>query len=259
VLTLMVFFAIYLQLTPLSHSPDTRAGLFYQTLSHIHLAWLFGVVFIYALLALAMGVVNFWNDIGEPLRTLGNSASLWQAIKDAGSLRYLDGAGEGCYVNDTAGQDHRRLFHHCTFYGFMLCFASTSVATLYHSFGYEAPYAVFSLPVVLGTAGGIGLIIGPLGLIWQKSVILPELKNESARGLDYSFLIMLLLVGVSGLLLLALRDTPVLHLLLAAHLGFVWSFFLLMPYSKMVHGLYRFTALVRYAAEMQRAKLRPSE
>ena len=34
----------------------------------------------------------------------------------------------------------RRRMHHFTFYGFMLCFAATSVATIYHYvFGWHAP------------------------------------------------------------------------------------------------------------------------
>jgi len=47
----------------------------------------------------------------------------------------------------------------------MLCFASTCVATLYHyAFKLEAPYALTSLPVVLGSVGGLGLLGGPAGL-----------------------------------------------------------------------------------------------
>ena len=49
-------------------------------------------------------------------------SSLWQAMKDAGSLRYLDGGGEGCADGDGKRTDHRRLFHHFTFYGFLLAF-----------------------------------------------------------------------------------------------------------------------------------------
>ncbi|MDT1800566.1 tricarballylate utilization protein TcuB, partial [Salmonella enterica subsp. enterica serovar Oslo] len=61
----------------------------------------------------------------------------------------------------------RRVFHHLTFYGFMLCFAATGVATLYHYFlDLHAPYPIFSLPVILGTLGGIGLVIGPSGLFY---------------------------------------------------------------------------------------------
>jgi citrate/tricarballylate utilization protein len=37
--------------------------------------------------------------------------------------------------------------------------------------------------------------------------------------------------------------------MLALHLGLVFAFFLVMPYSKMVHGLYRGIALLRNAKE----------
>ncbi len=48
-------------------------------------------------------------------------------------LKYLDGGhGEGCHDEDDAYTLSRRRFHHLTFYGFLLCFAATSVATLYH-------------------------------------------------------------------------------------------------------------------------------
>ena len=63
----------------------------------------------------------------------------------------------------------RRKFHHLTFYGFLLCFAATCVATVYHyAFGWEAPYASYDLPVLLGTLGGIGLLVGrPACSCWR--------------------------------------------------------------------------------------------
>ena len=35
-------------------------------------------------------------------------AALWQAIRDAGELRYLDGGGVGCYNDDERPTDRRR-------------------------------------------------------------------------------------------------------------------------------------------------------
>ena len=103
-----------------------------------------------------MGVRAFWRDIGEPTRRSSRRA-LWQAIRDAGQLRYLDGGGIGCYNHDERPNDRRRLYHHLTFYGFVLCFASTCVATLYHYLlGRVAPYPWWDLPVVLGTSAASG-------------------------------------------------------------------------------------------------------
>lgn len=228
----------------------TGPGAFYKLMPHNAMALLFGAAFAYAMVAMAMGIRNFWKDIGEPAGTLRESASIWQAVRDAGSLRYLDGAGVGCMNEDDRPTDRRRLYHHMTFYGFLLCFAATSTATLYHYLlGLEAPYPVYDLPVVLGTLGGIGLLVGPVGLLHAKWRRDPVLKDGSRTGMDVAFLVMLFLTSLTGLLLLVLRATPAMGLLLALHLGLVFSLFVTMPYGKFVHGIYRFLALVRYAKE----------
>ena len=60
---------------------------------------------------------------------------------------------------------------------------------------------------------------------------------------------LLLLISVTGLLLLGLRETGAMGILLAIHLGFVLAFFIAIPYSKMVHGVYRGLALWRHARD----------
>jgi citrate/tricarballylate utilization protein len=229
-------------------------GAFYALMPHNAMAALFGAAFLYAILALAMGLRAVWRDIGEPAETLVAPGSLWQAIKDAGSLRYLDGGGVGCFNEDERPTDRRRIYHHFTFYGFLLCFASTSVATLYHYLlAREAPYAWWDLPVILGTLGGIGLVIGPIGLLVEKSKCDPALVDANSSGMDAAFTLMLFLSGATGLALLLLRETMVMGPLLALHLGVVFALFITLPYGKFVHGLYRFAALVRYARERRMA------
>lgn len=228
----------------------TGPGSFYKLMPHNTMALLFGAVFLYALLALAMGARAFWRDIGEPAATLSQPKPLLSAVRDAGSLRYLDGGGVGCYNEDERPTDSRRFYHHLTFYGFLLCFASTSTATFYHYLrGLEAPYPWYDLPVVLGTLGGIGLLVGPVGLLAAKWRRDPQMRDEPRAGMDAAFLVMLFLTSITGLLLLVLRSTPAMGLLLAIHLGVVFALFLSLPYGKFVHGIYRFLALVRYARE----------
>ncbi len=232
------------------YGANTGPGAFYRLMPHTAMAALFGAVFLYAILALVMGLRSFWRDIGEPASTLVAPLPLWDAIRDAARLRYLDGGGAGCFNEDDRPSDTRRIFHHFTFYGFMLCFASTVVATLYHYLlGREAPYAWTDVPVLLGVAGGIGLTVGPLGLLAAKRVRDPILVDEGGLGMDMAFLAMLSATGITGLLLLLFRDGPLMGLLLAVHLGVVFSLFLTMPYGKFVHGIYRFAALVRHARE----------
>src|SRR5262245_19073849 len=144
----------------------TGPGAFYRLMPHNVMVAIFGAAFLYAVVASVMGMRAFWRDIGAPAGTLAEPVSLWQAVKDAATLRYLDGGGEGCFTADERPGDARRLYHHLTFYGFLLCFASTGVATVYHYvLGRAAPYAWYDLPVVLGTLGGLGLLGGPVGLL----------------------------------------------------------------------------------------------
>jgi citrate/tricarballylate utilization protein len=228
----------------------TGPGAFYKLMPHNAMATLFGAVFLYSIVALLMGIRAFWRDIGEPVGMKTDAASLWQAIRDAGELRYLDGGGVGCFNEDDRPTDRRKLYHHFTFYGFGLCFASTSVATLYHYlFAREAPYPWWDLPVVLGTLGGVGLLIGPIGLLAERWKRDPVLVDETRYGMDVAFIVMLFLTSLTGLALLILRATPAMGPLLALHLGVVFALFITMPYGKFVHGIYRFVALVRYARE----------
>ncbi len=136
----------------------------------------------------------------------------------------------------------------------MLCFAATCVATIYHyGFGWRAPYALSSLPVLLGTVGGIGLLFGPAGLLWLKAKRDPVLSGAKQTGMDVGFLTLLWLSSTSGLLLLALRESPAMGVLLGIHLGIIMALFVTLPYGKFVHAVYRFAALLRFHLERRRA------
>jgi citrate/tricarballylate utilization protein len=175
------------------------------------------------------------------------------ALGDALTLKYLDGGGEGCTYPDETPSFARRRFHHLTFYGFLLCFAATCTATIYHYvFGWKAPYPFWSLPVLLGTLGGIGLLIGPAGLLWLRRRRDPELADPAQRGMEAGFLALLFLTSLTGLGLLAFRESRAMGMLLVAHLGVVLALFVTMPYGKFVHALYRFAALVRFHLERRR-------
>jgi citrate/tricarballylate utilization protein len=64
-----------------------------------------------------------------------------------------------------------------------------------------------------------------------------------------ALLMLLAMIAATGLVLLAVRATGAMGLALVVHLGFVLAFFLMLPYSKMVHGVYRSAALLRRAME----------
>jgi citrate/tricarballylate utilization protein len=247
--------ALFLMLTvamtgTLLHEP--LAGQFYAIFPHNMLGLMFGVVFGFAILALGLGVAKFWRQV-SPGKASG--PALAETTQDVLRLRYLDGGhGKGCNNQDDAFTLWRRRFHHFTFYGFMLCFAATCVATLYHYLlDWQAPYPLTSLPVILGVLGGIGLLIGPAGLLWMNLKRHPDHGDAAQKPMDIAFIVLLFLISLSGLALLVLRDGRYMALLLALHLGVVMALFLTMPYGKFAHGIFRTAALLKWAIEKRQA------
>ncbi|MDN7904703.1 tricarballylate utilization 4Fe-4S protein TcuB [Burkholderia diffusa] len=229
-------------------SGDVAPANFYAIFPHNLLAAMFGIVFLFAILALGVGVTRFWRDVSAGT---ASAPAVAEAAKNALTLKYLDGGhGDGCNEESDAFTLARRRFHHLTFYGFMLCFAATAVATLYHyAFGLEAPYPFLSVPVLLGTAGGIGLIAGSAGLLWLNLKRVPQRGDVRQRPMDRGFIALLLLTSASGLALLALRTTSAMPSLLAIHLGIVMALFATLPYGKFAHGIFRSAALLKSSIE----------
>jgi citrate/tricarballylate utilization protein len=228
-------------------------GAFYRVVPFVAMTIPALIMALYGFAILLVGALRFWSETQGHLSEMISLSALWQATKDAFGLTYMKGGGAGCNYPDATFASSRRWFHHLVFYGFLLDFASTSVAAFYdHFLGWQAPYPYLSWPVVLGTVGGIGLLIGTSGLLvlkWQSD---RDPASASMLSMDVAFLVLLFLTSLTGLLLLALRETAAMGILLVIHLGVVAGLFLTIPYGKFAHVVYRYAALVRYSVEQQR-------
>ena len=208
----------------------------------------YGKIAGFSIFALAKGAANFWKDAGAKDRITVSAIAI--ALWDTITLKNLGGGGDGCNDNSERFSMRRRYLHHAMAGGFMLCFAATTVGFIYHSFlGWPAPYPFISLPVVLGTVGGVLLTIGTVGLFAMKLVEDPIPAARRMLGGDVAMLVLLALAAITGLFLLAVRASGAMGIALAIHLGFILALFLVLPYSKMVHGVYRSAALLRRAVE----------
>jgi len=234
-----------------SLEPASGPGSFYSVIPHATTVALFLAAFGFAGFSMAMAIRNYWKAIGG---TRPSVATLAQAFKSANTLEYLDGGGVGCMNEDDTPNDTRRVYHHLTYYGFTLCLLATILAGgLETGFDSIAPYPLWHPVVVCGTLGGAGLVIGPLGLLTAKMRRDPQLSDMRSRQLELTFLGFLVAMGLTGLATLFLRSTPAMPALLIVHLGVVLAFAVSMPYSKFVHGAYRFAALVHDYRERQQA------
>ena len=224
-------------------------GDFYSVFPHHVMVSLFGGVSLFCVAALWIGVARFWRDVRSGDAHGPTGAELARGLRDAFTLRYLQDGGADCTSAEEQRDPLRRWFHHCTFYGFLLCFASTSVAAVYHMAGWLAPYPYGSLPVLLGIAGGAGLLVGPAGLLLLRRRRDPALGDRDQSGMDESFIALLFVTSLSGFLLLGFRERAIMSALLVVHLGAVLALFITLPYGKFVHGIYRTAALIKYAME----------
>ncbi|HWX77771.1 MAG TPA: hypothetical protein VNY32_09845, partial [Candidatus Acidoferrales bacterium] len=77
-------------------------------------------------------------------------------------------------------------------------------------------------------------------------------STERMVNMDIAFLVLLFVTSLTGILLLALRQTAAMGTLLVIHLGMVAGIFITAPYGKFAHVAYRYAALVRYAMEQKR-------
>ena len=229
---------------------------FYAILPHGLLVSLFAPVFLFAVLSLVLGLRRFWREItpaslSDPDASAMSGVAVREASLNALSLKYLDGGhGEGCNNQDDGWTLWRRRFHHLTAYGFVLCFAATSVATLYHYLlAWDAPYDLPSLPKLLGVIGGVSLLIGSAGLFALNLRRHPLHGDAAQKPMDRGFIALLFFSSASGLALWLARSSAAMPLLLAFHLGVVMALFLTLPYGKFAHGLFRGAALLKWSIE----------
>jgi citrate/tricarballylate utilization protein len=138
------------------------------------------------------------------------------------------------------------------FYGFLIAFVATVAAfVLQDVFGQLPPYPILSVPVVLGSVGGVAMIVGATGLLYLKARSDRAPADEQTLNLDWVFLLSLDVVSITGMFLLVLRETPLMGLLLVVHLATVLALYVSAPYGKFAHFVYRYAALVQNRLEAQ--------
>jgi citrate/tricarballylate utilization protein len=235
---------------PTVFSAHLDENAFYKVIPYGFMVLPISMLALYLIIALLNGLSHFWRATGGKPAELSDFRANRRAIWDALRLKYLDGGGYGCNYPDDRFSHIRRWLHHLVFYGFLLCLASTSIAAIYdHLLHWRAPYPVWSWPVMLGTVGGVALLVGTGGLLYLKARMDSLPASPRALGMDVGFLVLLFLSSLSGLLLLILRETPAMGTLLAVHLGIVVGLFVTLPYGKFVHAIFRYAALVKNAIE----------
>lgn len=219
----------------------------YRTVSHVAMA-------VPALLLTSFGAWVAAAGFSECVRQAGASAKarltpviLARAFVEAVTLRWLGGGGGGCFYPDPdTPSPERRIAHHLLVFGLASAFAATiSAAFAEYVLGRNPPYRLLSVPVILGTVGGVAVVIACVGLLIRNRVSPPALGSAASERGDTALLVSLLIVAITGIVLLIVQKASgELRILLLVHLGAVAGLYLFAPYGKLMHAVYRFAAIV---------------
>lgn len=204
----------------------------------------------YSVVIGAFAARSYWKDTAGSSVKVGARAVL-DAVWAAATLRHMRGGGGECYYpEDDRPSPVRRHLHMTMVGGFALCIVSTvAAAILQDVFGTQPPYPWLSLPVITGTIGGIGLLVGSTGLLLLKARSSQVTGVSQMTMKDYGLLTALTFLALSGLAVLLTRSTAAFGCVLLIHLSAVILAFASAPYSKFIHVVFRFAALVRDNAE----------
>jgi citrate/tricarballylate utilization protein len=202
-----------------------------------------------ALFSVAMflfGGRRYWLETGGPVAA-GKSRAIVRAVFDSLILRNLRGGGADCYYpKDDVASPIRRHLHGLVAYGFGLCFLATVAAAIQQDFlGSDPPYPIVSVPVLSGLIGGVMMVVGTSALLWLKARSSQIVSFAEMTIKDYGLLVALDFLAASGIATFAFRDTAAFGIVLLIHLAAIGVTFAAAPYSKFVHLIYRFLALVR--------------
>jgi quinone-modifying oxidoreductase subunit QmoC len=202
-----------------------------------------------------VGIARFWKGMKAADAATGRAPVL-------GLVSSIVIAAKSILLHDRFGkcgaQAKRRSSHLLAFYGFIVLFIVTVWATidlyLMPLLGVHSlyPFGLLHPMKILANIGGVFLVVGCVKAISDRRA---DKDGSSANtAFDWTFVWLLLLVGVTGFVTEALRfmiDTAAqgraalaAYTIYFVHLVLVFGLLVYLPYSKFAHLIYRTVALV---------------
>ncbi len=253
-LVIMAAIALATGAGPRILAADAELGSFYRIVPFFGMVIPATLLAVYALLSFTASAMHFARDAGIPFVAVIDPRAMLTVAREAVTLRWMSGGGDGCYYPEKERtSETRRVLHALIVLGFLAAFASTtSAAVMEEILGLIPPYAIVSVPVILGAAGGVAMIVGATGLLRLKARASRGLISREMFRMDAAFLVVFDLVSITGMLLLVLRDSPLMPALLLLHFATLAALYATIPYGKFAHVVYRLLALFQNRRELAR-------
>lgn len=192
-----------------------------------------------AIFSIGMGVRSFWNDISTAsgycylVKRKFYKPLIQAIIEILGHVRF-----KKCEVNKG-----RFTAHLGVFYGFVGLFMTTNIVVFYEYILHrETPLPLYDPAKIIGNISAIILFIGTSLVIRNRLAN----KDQNTTYFDWSLILMIYGVVISGILTELLRLAGVATIaypMYVAHLMFVFYIIAYLPYSKLAHLVYRTVAM----------------
>lgn len=236
--------------------PHEGAVVYANFFPHWLLIGLFTGATMFTMISGLFGVRKFWGTMAEADKkkglTPGGAGVIGSLIKVLPTIISHKDFGE-C---DSAAP--RKTSHLLLVVGFVILFIVTTYAVISLYLLKVYPFDLVHPAKIMGNLGGIALTIGVIIMMINRKNN-PE-QMGTATGFDWSFLWVILGVGITGFLAQFLRfagNAPLAYTVYFIHLIFVFYLLVFLPYSKFGHLLYR-TAAIAYAEYSGRNSAAPT-
>ena len=220
----------------------------YIQLAGLMVALFVGLVSLIGMVKMSKDLSKAWRSENPTYKDSNTKINWWSALWNTIVGEVL---GQKRYRTDECEQDQQAPWylrkwavHLAILYGFIGLFAATAFDFLLKPVGSSVP--LYYPMRILGTLAGLLMMYGTTVVMvyrWTK-------RDDSTRDShfsDWTFLILIWLVGLTGFLLeIAVYNIfPISwgYALLVIHVALVMVLFVLLPFSKFAHMLYRTTAL----------------
>jgi citrate/tricarballylate utilization protein len=159
-------------------------------------------------------------------------------LYDAFMHTNFKGGGMGCKMPNENSRYTRIVFHVLVLFGFII--ALIAISFYPNISGYVA---------IVYLIGSIFLATGSFGMIAIHLMDKSDLRSKKMSLLDYPFSLLLFASGFTGVLVVLSVGTSIYNWNFLIHDALILLVFLLAPYSKFIHPIYRTISLIKYRSD----------
>ncbi len=186
--------------------------------------------------------ISYWSKISEKghLTFVGLLRGLYDVVLHTN----FRGGGTGCKVPEQNNRYFRLTSHTLVFFGFLV--ALIAISFYPNIYGYTG---------ILYLIGSFALSTGTVGLFYIHLVDKRSSRSEKQSSMDYPFTFLLFIVGITGIIIPISTDKSWFNWNFLIHDALIMVVFLIAPFSKFMHPVFRFVSLIKYRSDSSNIRL----